>query len=52
MKTCGYGKGDKKQFWIDRIDSKKGNTKDHIQFFFFGVVIVRRKIDFKNICIY
>ena len=31
MKTCGYGKGDKKQFSIDRIDSKKGHTKDHIQ---------------------
>jgi len=31
MKTCGYGKGDKKQFSIDRIDSKKGHTKDNIQ---------------------
>ena len=33
MKTCGYGKGDKKQFSIDRIDSKKGHTKDNIQLF-------------------
>ena len=33
MKTCGYGKGDKKKFSIDRIDSKKGHTKDNIQLF-------------------
>jgi 5-methylcytosine-specific restriction endonuclease McrA len=33
MKTCGYSKGDKKQFSIDRIDSKKGHTKDNIQLF-------------------
>jgi hypothetical protein len=36
MKTHGYSKGDKRQFSIDRIDSKKGHTKDNIQLFCWG----------------
>jgi len=36
MKTTRYNKGDKKQFSIDRIDSKKGHCKDNIQLFCWG----------------
>lgn len=31
MKTCNYQKGDKRQFSIDRIDSKIGHCKGNIQ---------------------
>ena len=36
MKTCGYAKGDKEQFSIDRIDSKQGHIKGNIQLMCWG----------------
>lgn len=36
MKTCGYAKGDKEQFSIDRIDSKQGHIKGNVQLMCWG----------------
>jgi len=36
MKTFNYGRGDKKQFSIDRIDSKVGHMKGNIQLLCWG----------------